>query len=353
MTRAGLLGFPNVGKTTLFNALTGLDAFTAPHPYTTTRPNIGTARAPDRLLEQLAGLENSRKVTHAGVDLVDLPAVRSGSLRGLGAGREPDLLLAVVRAHDSDAVPVDEHGTDPVSQADDLLVEVAMSDFEMFERRMERLRKEAAADLSLRPVAEAVISATERLAEGNPLRQGEWSEIELRAFRDMVPLSLLPCVWVVNVAEDNAGNDGVVERVAEAVPDTDPVMAVSALLEEEVAGLDPSERAEVYEGLGLGEGAPTRVVSSVYDVLGLVTFYTVNRRDARAWTVQAGTGAREAAGRIHSDMERGFIRAEVAPIDDVIGCGGWARARADGVVRVEGRDYEVRDGDVMMVRFSV
>ena len=353
MTRAGLLGFPNVGKTTLFNALTGLEAFTAPHPYSTTQPNIGTVKAPDRLLEQLATLESSRKVTHAGVDLIDLPAVRSGSIRGLGAGREPDVLLAVVRAHDSDAVPVGEHGTDPVVQADDLLVEVAMSDFEMFERRTERLRKEAAADPSLRPVAEAVIGGTERLAEGIPLRQGEWSEIELRAFRDMAPLSLLPCVWVVNVAEDDVGNDMLIERVGEAVPETDPVLAVSALIEEEVAGLDPSERAEVYEGLGLGEGAPARVVSAVYGALGLVTFYTVNRRDARAWTVPAGTGAREAAGRIHSDMERGFIRAEVSQIGDVIGCGSWAHARADGVVRVEGRDYEVRDGDVMMVRFSV
>ena len=353
MTRAGLLGFSNVGKTTLFNALTGLEAFTAPHPFSTTQPNIGTAKVPDRLLEQLATLERSRKVTHAGLDLVDLPAVRSGSIRGLGAGREPDVLLAVVRAHDSDAVPVDEHGADPASQADDLLLEMAMSDFEMFERRYERLRKEAAADPRLRPVAEAVTKATERLGEGIPLRQAEWSEIELRAFRDMAPLSLLPCVWAVNVAEDDAGRGAVIERVREVVPTTDPVLAVSALLEEEVAALDASERAELYEGLGLGEGAPARVVRTVHDALGLVTFYTVNRRDARAWTVPAGTGASEAAGRIHSDMERGFIRAEVAPITGVIRLGGWATARADGAVRVEGKDYEVRDGDVMMVRFSV
>ncbi len=353
MTSVGLLGFPNVGKTTLFNALTGLEAFTAPHPYTTTQPKIGTAKVPDRVLDRLAALEKSRKVTHAGLDLVDLPAVRSGSLRGLGAGREPDLLLAVLRAHDSEAVPVGEHGTDPVGQADDLLVEVALSDFEMFERRNERLTKEAAADPHLRPVAEAVARAAERLGEGIPLRQLTWSDIETRAFRDMAPLSLLPCVWVVNVAEDDGGNDKVVGQVREAVPTTDPVLAVSALIEEEVAGLEASQRAEVYEGLGLGEGAPARVVRTVYEALGLVTFYTVNRRDARAWTVPAGTGAREAAGRIHSDMERGFIRAEVAPIQEVIRLGGWANARSDGAVRVEGRDYEVRDGDVMMVRFSV
>ncbi|MDE0353745.1 MAG: DUF933 domain-containing protein [bacterium] len=353
MTSAGLLGFPNVGKTTLFNALTGLEAFTAPHPYTTTQPRIGTVRMPDRVLDRLAALEGSRKVTQAGLDLVDLPAVRSGSIRGLGAGREPDLLLAVLRAHDSDAVPTDEHGTDPVGQAEDLLLEVALSDFEMFERRNERLTKEAAADPRLRPVAEAVTRAAERLGEGVPLRRADWSDTEVRAFRDMAPLSLLPCVWVVNVAEDDVGNDRLVEQVRAVVPSTDQVLAVSALIEEEVAGLEASQRAEVYEGLGLGEGAPARVVRAVHDALRLVTFYTVNRRESRAWTVPEGTPAREAAGKIHSDMERGFIRAEMATITDVIGCGGWAKARAGSAVRVEGRDYEVRDGDVMMVRFSV
>jgi hypothetical protein len=353
MTRAGLLGFPNVGKTTLFNALTGLDAFTAPHPYTTTQPKIGTVKMPDRVLDRLAALEESRRITHAGLDLVDLPAVRSGSIRGLGSGREPDLLLAVLRAHGSEAVPVDGHGTDPVGQADDLLVEIALSDFEMFERRNERLTKEAAADPRLRPVAEAITRGAERLGEGIPLRQSAWSDIEIRAFRDMAPLSLLPCVWVVNVADDDGGNGMAVGQVRGVVPDTDPVLAVSALIEEEVAGLEASQRAEVYEGLGLGEGAPARISRAVYDALRLVTFYTVNRRESRAWTVPDGTPAREAAGKIHSDMERGFIRAEVATIRDVIGCGGWAKARSAGAVRVEGRDYRVRDGDVMMVRFSV
>ena len=353
MTSAGLLGFPNVGKTTLFNALTGLEAFTAPHPYTTTQPRIGTVRMPDRALDRLAALERSRKVTHAGLDLVDLPAVRPGSIRGLGAGREPDLLLAVLRAHDSEAVPADEHGTDPAAQADDLLVEVALSDFEMFERRKERLTKEAAADARLRLVAEAVTRAVERLGEGVPLRQSDWSDIEVRAFRDMAPLSLLPCVWVVNVAEDDVGDGMAAAQVREVVPGTDPVLAVSALIEEEVAGLDASQRAEVYEGLGLGEGAPTRVLRAVRDAMRSVTFYTVNRRESRAWTVPEGTPAREAAGKIHSDMERGFIRAEVATIREVIGRGGWAKARAGSAVRVEGGDYQVRDGDVMMVRFSV
>jgi len=353
MTSAGLLGFPNVGKTTLFNVLTGLEAFTAPHPYTTTQPRIGTVRMPDRALDRLAALEGSRKVTHAGLDLVDLPAVRPGSIRGLGAGREPDLLLAVLRAHDSEAVPADEHGTDPAGQADDLLVEMALSDFEMFERRNERLTKEAAADPHLRPVAEAVTRAAERLGEGVPLRQSDWSDIEVRAFRDMAPLSLLPCVWVVNVAEDDVGEGMAAAQVRKVVPGTDPVLAVSALIEEEVAGLDASQRAEVYEGLGLGEGAPARVLRAVQDAMRSVTFYTVNRRESRAWTVPEGTPAREAAGKIHSDMERGFIRAEVATIREVIGCGGWAKARAGSAVRVEGGDYQVRDGDVMMVRFSV
>lgn len=354
MTRVGLLGFPNSGKTTLFNALTGLEAPTASHPYTTVEPNLGVVRIADHRLDLIAGLEKSRKTTYATLDIYDLPAVRSGSVRGLGPRRDPDLLIMVLRGHDAEWVPTGSLGTDPVAQAEELLVEIAVADFEVFDRRRQRILKEASADRALRPVADAIAQAADRLAEGVLLRDARWSESELRAFRDMAPLSLVPSVWVINVSEADLGQDSAVEKLRKVVPVTDPVLALSALLEEEVVRLDPSDREELYEGLGMGEGAEGVVARAAYDALGLLTFYTISPRECRAWTVPAGTTAREAAGKVHSDMERGFIRAEVAPIDDVIGRGGWQAARAaGGVVQVEGQDYVVRDRDVMLVRFSV
>lgn len=354
MARIGLLGYPNSGKTTLFNAVTGLEAATGPHPHTTTEPNLGVLRVADPYLERTAALENSRKWTHATLDMHDLPAVRPGSVRSLGPGREPDVLVMVLRGHPTDWVPAGEHGTDPASQAEELLVELALADLEVFERRSERIAKEASADPSMRPAAEAISRAADRLGEGTPLRELPWSEADLRAFRDLAPLSLVPCVWVVNVAEDDPDRQALMNSLKEVVPATDPVLAVCALLEEEVIRLDPSERDELYEGLGLGKGAAEALAGCVYDALGLISFYTVSRRECRVWTVPEGTPAREAAGKIHSDMERGFIRAEIGPIQDVIGQGGWSAARsATGVVRVEGKDYPLQDRDVMLVRFSV
>ena len=354
MTRIGLLGFPNSGKTTLFNALTGLEAPTAPHPYNTTEPNLGIVKITDRRLDLVAQLERSRKTTYATLDIYDLPAVRPGAVRGLGPKREPDVLVMVLRGHGAEWVPAGSHGTDPVAQAEELLVELAVADLDVFDRRRERILKEASADPALRPAAEAIAQAAERLSEGVPLREAPWSAVELKAFRDLAPLSLVPCVWVVNVSDDDLDRESPVDGLRKVVPVTDPVLAVSALLEEEVVRLDPSEREELYEGLGMGEGAAELVARAVRDALGLLTFYTLSLRECRAWTVPAGTTAREAAGKVHSDMERGFIRAEVATIDDVIGCGGWSGARAAGsVVRVEGKDYCLQDGDVMLVRFSV
>ena len=354
MTSVGLVGLPNSGKTTLFNALTGLEAYTAPHPYTTVEPNLGVVRIADRRLDLVAGLEKSRKTTYATLDIYDLPAVRPGSVRGLGPKREPDLLVMVLRGHDAEWVPTGSHGTDPVVQAEELLVELAVADFEVFDRRRQRIVKEASADPALRPAAEAIAQAADHLADGIPLRDARWSEAELRAFCDLAPLSLVPCAWVVNVSEAQLGQDSPVEKLRKVVPVADPVLAVSALLEEEVVRLDPSEREELYEGLGMGKGAVGAFVRAAHDALGLLTFYTISRRECRAWMVPAGTTAREAAGKVHSDMERGFIRAEVAAIDDVIGRGGWQAARAaGGVVKVEGQDYVVRDRDVMLVRFSV
>jgi len=357
VARVGILGLPNVGKTTLFNALTGLSAATASHPFSTTEPNVGVARVPDERLERAAHLEKSAKVVHATLDLLDLPAMAPG---GAGFGpqffgrlREMEAVAVVLRAFRSDSVPDTESGTDPVAQAETLLLELTLADAEVFSRRAERTAKEATADASKRLAAEAFAKAAALLGEGIALRSTEWSEAQLEAFRDLAPLTLKPAVWVINVSEDAADPRALESAVAAVVPAGDVVVVVSVLLEEEAARLDPADRAELYEGLGLGEGALSRVVRATYDALGLISFFTVGPKESRAWTVRRGASAPEAAGKVHSDLERGFIRAEVASIDDVLAAGGWDGAKAAGKVRLEGKEYRVVEGDVLVVRFSV
>jgi hypothetical protein len=357
VARVGIVGFPNVGKSTLFNALTGLDSPTAPHPLTTAEPVVGVARVPDERLERAGELEGSAKVTHATLDLLDLPPLGAGgggaAGRHMGRLREMDAIALVLRAFASDAVPADDSGTDPVDQAERLLLELTLADAEVFERRRERAEKEAMADQAKRPFARAVAAAAAHLSEGIPMRSRTWSEAERDAFRDMAPLTLKPAVWVVNTDEDGADPDALRSAVTDVVPEGDTVVVASARLEEEAARLDPADRAELYEGLGLGSGALARMVGATYDALGLISFYTVGPKESRAWTVRRGAPVKEAAGRIHSDLERGFIRAEVAPIDAVIEAGGWDAAKAAGAMRLEGKDYAVVEGDAIVVRFSV
>ena len=357
MARLALIGLPNVGKTTLFNALTGLTAPTAAHPFSTVEPNIGVARIPDERLERVAALEGSAKVVHATLDLLDLPAMSPGdtsfAAQFIGRLREMDAIAAVLRAFEDDAVADSESGTDSAGQAETLMLELVLADAEVLSRRAEKAAKEATADASKRGAAAAIGRAAAMLAEGKPLREATWDESEVAAFRDFAPVTLKPCVWVVNAGEDEPSPGDLKAAVERVVPDTDVVVVLSAALEEEASLLDPSDRDDLYEGLGLGEGALARMVQAAHTALGLLSFFTVGPKEAHAWTVRDGASAREAAGKIHSDLARGFIRAEVAPIEEVIGAGGWDAAKAAGIVRVEGKEYRVVEGDVMLVRFSV
>lgn len=354
MARVGLFGFPNAGKTALFNALTGLAAAVAPHPFTTVSPNVGVGRVADSRLEEAAVLEKSAKVTHPALELADLPALGGGGGgEAMSRLREAEALAAVVQAHslrwDTGAPP------DPAAQAEELLLELCLADHQVFQRRAPRLAKEASANPELRPAAGAVEEGAALLAEGSLLRSRSWSETQMKVFRDMSPVTLTPCVWVVNAEEDMSPSDldGLRDRVAAVVPEGDAVLALSARLEEEVSRMEPEERRDLYEGLGLGEGAPQAVMSAVYRALNLLTFYTLGPKECRAWTLPAGSAALDAAAKIHSDFARGFIRAEACPLDEVIAAGGWDAAKAAGVIRVEGKTYPVADGDALTIRFSV
>jgi ribosome-binding ATPase len=357
VARLGIIGLPNVGKTTLFNALTGLDVPTAPHPFSTTSPNLGVAAIPDALLEAAADVEHSKKIVHATLELLDLPAVAAhgGGLGAqfLGRAREMDGLVMVVRSFTSEGVPSDESGTDAVAQTEELLLELTLADAEVFERRRPKIAKEASADPKKKRAAAAIAEAADHLAEGRPLRDRDWSEEAHAAFRDLAPLTLRPAVWVVNIDEGETDRESLVRTVGTLVPEGDSIVALSVEIEAEVAALEPEDRREILEGLGLGEGALAEMVHAAYSTLGLLTFYTVGPKEAHAWTVREGATAPVAAGKIHSDLQRGFIRAEVATIEQVIDAGGWDAAKSKGVVRVEGKDYVVRQGDVIVVRFSV
>ena len=357
MSGIAILGLPNVGKTTLFNALTGLGAPTAAHPFSTLEPNLGVAKVPDADLDRAAEIEGSKKIVHASLELLDLPTMAGAGHSGLaprflGRLREEEALVVVLRAFEDESVTDEESGIDPLDQAETILLELTLADAEVFTRRSEKAVKEAGSDAGKKRFADAISKAAAVLEGGTPLRTMSWTQEELGAFRDLAPLTLKPAVWVINGGEDDDLRTAAA-AVEDLVPAGDMVVTLSARLEEEASQLDEADRAELYEGLGLGEGALTTMVGAAYGAMGLISFYTLGPKEAHAWTVRRGASAREAAGKIHTDLERGFIRAEIAPIGEVMSAGGWDALKARGGIRVEGKDYPIAEGDVIVVRFSV
>ncbi len=358
MERLGLVGLPNSGKSALFNALTGSPTLVASHPFSTTETTVGVAHVPDHRLDALAEMSRSRKKVAATVGLVDIAGLVPGSSTGEGLGnrflggiREVDAVVLVLRAFDDPNVP---GGTDPLQDLHTLELELVLADVESVEGQLVKRRKMAKGDPSEARAVSVLEAALAELDAGVPIYRSALPAETREALRPMFLLTNKPVLAVVNLGEDQLEDaDSLTKPVAAELGDAADVLGVSVQLEAEAARLDPVDRAELLEGLGLGEGALPRVVRAAYHLLGRRTFFTTGDKESRAWTFRAGAKAPECAGVIHSDLQRGFIRAEVIRWDQLLTLGSWAAAREAGKLRIEGKDYEVADGDVLEIRFNV
>ncbi|MHB8438480.1 MAG: redox-regulated ATPase YchF [Acidimicrobiales bacterium] len=358
MERLGLVGLPNAGKTSLFNALTGADMAVAPHPFTTTQSAVGVATVPDSRLEALAAMSQSRKVVRAGVEVVDIAGLVAGSSTGEGLGnrflagiREVDALLMIVRAFEDPEVPGE---TDALAALSTLELELVLADLATIESQVEKRRKAARSDKSLAGEVSAMEHARDALDGGVPLYRAGLDPADRDLRKGLFLLTDKPVLVVVNLGENDVDKaEWQCAPIEQQLQGHGQVLGVSVQLEAEAATLGPDGRTELLAGLGLGEGALARVAAAAYQLLGRRLFFTTGDKESRAWSFRDGATAPECAGVIHSDLQRGFIRAEVIHWDELLKAGSWAAAKSAGQIRVEGKDYHVADGDVLEIRFNV
>jgi GTP-binding protein YchF len=354
--RLGLVGLPNSGKSSLFNALTGANTVVAAHPFSTTETAVGIAHVPDERVDLLGEMSESKKLVYATFEIVDIAALVKGASTGEGLGnrflgslRDCDAILYVLRAFTDPSVPGD---ADPRTDLDTLELELVLADLASVEGRLDRQRRAAKGDKTLAAEIAALERAEHSLGDGVPIYRSDLDATERELLGPVFLLTDKRVLVVVNMGEDRLD---ATETIAAEFDQAgvDDALAVCVQLEAETAALDPDARAELLEGLGLGEGVVPRVSRAAYHALGRRTFLTTGDKETRAWTFRAGAKAPECAGVIHSDLQRGFIRAEVIEWRELLEIGSWSKAKDLGKLRVEGKDYEVVDGDVLEIRFNV
>ena len=358
MERFGFVGLPNAGKSSLYNALSGGSALAAPYAFATTDPNVGVAKVPDHRLQALAEMSASKNVVPAAVQFVDIGGLVEGASKGEGLGnkflagiREADAIVYVLRAFEDPDVP---GPADPLEHLRVLEIELTLADLDSVESQVEKRRKAMKSDKSLAGEVAALDAALVFLSEGTPLYRSTLSDDHRAALRPWFLLTNKPVMALVNLSEDQiADPDPVIDPVRQELGGVAEVIGVCVQLEAEAAQLDADERADLLDAYGLGEGALARFVQAAYHLLGLRTFLTTGEKESRAWTFRAGSKAPQCAGVIHTDFERGFIRAECINWQELLDIGSWSKARDVGKLRVEGKDYEVQDGDVLEFRFNV
>ena len=365
--KLGMVGLPNVGKSTLFNAITNAGAQSANYPFCTIEPNVGMVSVPDERLEKLAEIYKPDKFTPAGIEFVDIAGLVKGASKGEGLGnkflsniREVDAIVHVVRCFESTDIIHVEGSIDPIRDIETINLELILSDIEIAQRRLDKATKALKGDKSMQTEVDFLKRLIEHLESGKPARSVEiTSDTDSEVLATTSLLSAKPVIYACNMSEDDFRNGieqnanyNAVKELAEK--EHAEILPICAALEAELASLEDEEKVMFLEDLGLERSGLDRMIQKCYSLLGLISYLTAGKPEVRAWTIEKGTKAPQAAGKIHSDFERGFIRAEVIAYDDFMACGGnMVTAKEKGLVRSEGKDYVMKDGDIVLFRFNV
>ena len=362
--KIGIVGLPNVGKSTLFNSITKAGAECANYPFCTIEPNVGVVPVPDERLDVLTKMYNAQKTTHAIVEFVDIAGLVKGASKGEGLGnkflshiRETDAIAQVVRCFEDSNITHVDGEINPIRDIETINLELIFADIETLDKRLDKAKKMLKSDKKYQAELDLIERIKVALEQGMPARSLEYTEEEQALVKDMFLLTTKPILYVANVSENqlsDSENDENVQKVKEyASKEKAEVVTLCVKIEEEISTLDDEDKNEMLEAMGLDESGLDKLIKKSYDLLGLMSFLTAGEPEVRAWTIKKGTKAPQAAGKIHSDIEKGFIKAEVVSYDDLIREGSMTAIKEKGLLRLEGKEYIMQDGDIVLFKFNV